>query len=104
MFQPDEPNGLRNGVILWIVLFVSIYLLISLSRCATDQSLSGYVQADICPFEDWVGITTENAKEFEEHAGYARAGCIRHYGEGACLIRLTYLGERSYHATCRRAK
>jgi hypothetical protein len=33
-----------------------------------------------------------------------RAGCVRHYGEGACLIKVIKTGQYSFHVICRRNK
>jgi hypothetical protein len=39
-----------------------------------------------------------------EHAVHAQRGCIKFYGEGACLVKLIKKGERNYYAICRRQK
>jgi len=47
----------------------------------------------------YVGDFTEEDKP---HVDLARKGCIRNYGEGACLIRITKTARLSYQAICRR--
>lgn len=97
MFQPDEPNGIRNAAILWVLGFVITYILLSMNGCAT---LSEPVPADSCPPTS-VSAPDPIDPEVLEHYIYASKGCIRNYGEGACLVRLIRIGPRNYHAVCK---
>lgn len=49
-----------------------------------------------------INYDIEFDKEIQEHVEYAKAGCIRTYGPGSCLITITRLGYRDYRAICRR--
>lgn len=42
--------------------------------------------------------TKEDAKVITK----AQDGCLRYYGEGSCLVRITKLGKLNYHAVCRK--
>jgi hypothetical protein len=39
----------------------------------------------------------------KQHMGYAQKGCVKYYGEGACLVKLIKKGERNYYAVCRKS-
>lgn len=96
MFQPDEPNGIRNCIILWIIGFILFYILFTIHGCATKSETPEVY----CPSPELVNYKDHLVKEFVEHVQYAQDGCIRHYGPRACLIKLTRKGYRDYHATC----
>lgn len=97
MFQPDEPNGLRNIMILWFVLFL---VLLAVTSCETIPAPLPN-EEDRCPSTEIVGSDL-SSDEVLEHMLYALKGCEKYYGKGACLVRLVRVSPRNYHAVCRR--
>lgn len=75
-------------------------LLLMLSSCATSEPV--YIK-DPCPAVQLINTEGASFEELSTHAKMAKEGCIRHYGPGACLTKLTRISERNYHAICRRA-
>jgi hypothetical protein len=85
-----------------------IYLLpiLLLVGCRTTAAATSTTPSIACPQPR---LSLASGVGFEEptdsnHIRYAKKGCIKYYGKGACLIHLLKTGERSYRATCRRAK
>ena len=59
---------------------------------------------DTCPYVEmeYAPGTIVHFSVDEEHHRSARAGCVRHYGEGACLAKITKTADRTYQVVCRR--
>ena len=92
-----KPNKL-DLLILVILLLIIVKLMFS---CKSSEKV--YAESVIdCPATVWKYISNAEPGESDSRAEHgARLGCIRHYGEGACLVVITKTGPFSYYAICR---
>ena len=74
---------------------------ILLTGCSTIDKLDMRSQ---CPYVEttYIGGVLPSITVDEENQGKARLGCVRQYGEGACLSKFTKTGDLQYQAICRR--
>jgi len=83
-----------------IVLHTAIFC-VSLFGCSSIDRLDMISQCQYVETE-YVGGVLPSITEDAKQQGSARLGCVKHYGEGACLTRFTKTGDLQYQAICRR--
>jgi hypothetical protein len=87
---------LRNMLLLLIVWGLFIIVATSCSTTEPAKPRCSYVP---------IGYMQNVMPEFkvdEFHRDSAEQGCIRRYGEHACLVSFVKTGDRSYQALCRK--
>lgn len=93
---------LRAFLFLAILQYPVIHLIAGCS--SPEKHEQEYWEKYNCPIVVWKYLSTADKKNqddwFAEQG--ARRGCIRYYGEGACLVSMTKTGKDSYYAICRR--
>lgn len=94
----------KRLAIAWVILFITFYIILSSTGCRTVAPSTSRTAVSSCPEPEVIVPAGLGLSEVDvEHVGYARKGCEKHFGAGACLIKFIRLeGERNYHAICRR--
>jgi hypothetical protein len=93
--------NIRSALLLLIVW--TFVILVATSCSHTNPSDELIVANKLCTTQ----IELRNGTKFEspedvDNMINAEEGCIKHYGQGSCLIRFIKTSKLSYYAICRR--
>lgn len=88
------------GIFYTMLVYHAMTMLV-LSGCSSIDRLDMISQCQYVETE-YVGGVLPSITEDAKQQGNARLGCVKHYGEGACLTRFLKTGDLQYQATCRR--